>query len=240
MTEILAEFVGTAMLLFLGNGVVANVLLKDTKGHDTGLIVITIGWAMALFVAVFITADISGAHLNPAVTVAFAMIGEFSWSAAPGYIIAQMLGGAFGAFLVWLFYKDHFAATEDPLAKLSAFCNTPAIRKTSSNLISEALATFVLVFAIFYIAGAEVDGKPASLGSLNALPVALLLLGIGLSLGGTTGYAINPARDFSPRIMHALLPIPGKKDSDWSYSWIPVVGPMLGGVLAALVFLGLN
>ena len=236
MTPLVAEFIGTAMLLFLGDGVVANVLLKDTKGHNAGLIVITVGWAMALFVAVYMTADYSGAHLNPAVTLAFWAAGTFPAADVAGYIIVQMLGGAFGAFLVWLFYKDHFAATTDPDLKLGAFCNSPAIRNTVSNLISEALATFVLVFGIFYIAGADIDGKALSLGSLDALPVALLLLAIGLCLGGTTGYAINPARDFSPRVMHAILPIPGKRDSDWAYSWIPVVGPILGGLLAAVVF----
>lgn len=236
MTPLVAEFIGTAMLIFLGDGVVANVLLKDTKGHDSGLIVITVGWAMALFVAVYMTADYSGAHLNPAVTLALLAAGSFPAVDVAGYIIVQMLGGAFGAFLVWLFYKDHFAATEDANVKLGVFCNTPAIPNTINNLISEILATFVLMFGIFLIAGANMDGKAVSLGSLDALPVALLLLAIGLCLGGTTGYALNPARDFSPRVMHAILPIPGKRDSEWSYSWIPVVGPILGALLAAVVF----
>lgn len=237
MSPFFAELIGTAMLLLLGNGVVANVVLKDTKGEDSGLIVITIGWAIAVFVAVFIVAPFSGAHINPAVTIGLAVGGRFPWADVPMYILAQMLGGAIGALLVWIQYRQHFDITKDPDLQRSAFCNTPAIRNTFSNLISEVIGTFVLVYAIFYITGAKVGDTPASLGALDSLPVALVVLGIGMSLGGTTGYAINPARDLAPRIMHAILPIKGKGGSDWAYSWIPVVGPILGGVLAAFLYM---
>ena len=235
MSAFIAEVIGTMILILLGDGVVGNVVLKDTKGNNSGLIVITFGWAIAVFVGVFVSADYSGAHLNPAVTVGLAAAGKFAWSGVPMYIAAQMLGAAIGAFLVWLHYKDHFAVTESPDDKLGVFATGPAIRNTVSNLISEIIGTFVLVFAVLYMTGPK-----DSLGSLHALPVALVVLGIGLSLGGTTGYAINPARDLAPRIMHAILPIPGKKDSDWAYSWIPVVGPILGGVIAALLYQGLG
>ena len=235
MSAFIAEVIGTMILILLGDGVVGNVVLKDTKGNNSGLIVITFGWAIAVFVGVFVSADYSGAHLNPAVTVGLAAAGKFAWSGVPMYIAAQMLGGAIGAFLVWLHYKDHFAITESPEDKLGVFATAPAIRNTVSNLISEIIGTFVLVFAVLYMTGPK-----DSLGSLHALPVALVVLGIGLSLGGTTGYAINPARDLAPRIMHAILPIPGKKGSDWGYSWIPVVGPILGGVIAALLYQGLG
>ncbi len=216
----------------LGNGTVANVLLGKTKGHDSGWIVITVGWGMAVFVGVFSVAAISGAHINPAVTLGLAMAGKFSWSLVPLYMAAQFLGAAIGAFLVWLHYRPHFAATDNADFKLAVFCTAPAIRETKSNLISEILGTFVLVFCVLLIAAPEVG-----LGALDALPVALLVLVIGIALGGTTGYAINPARDLSPRIIHALLPIPGKRDNDWSYSWIPVVGPFVGALIAAGLFL---
>ncbi|MFT5143525.1 MAG: glycerol uptake facilitator protein [Thalassolituus oleivorans] len=232
MTPFIAEIVGTALLVLLGDGVVANVVLKRTKGTDGGWIVITLGWGMAVFVGVFAVAAISGAHINPAVTIALAAAGKFSWALVPGYIAAQFLGGAIGSGLVWLHYRPHFAATDDADGKLAVFCTGPAIRDTSSNLISEIIGTFVLVFGVLLMAAPDVG-----LGALDALPVALLVLAIGLSLGGTTGYAINPARDLAPRIMHAILPIPGKRDSDWSYSWIPVVGPVIGGLLAAGLYL---
>lgn len=233
MTPYLAEFIGTAILLLLGDGVVANVVLKGTKGENAGWIVITMGWGMAVFVAVFIVGAFSGAHINPAVTVGLAAAGKFSWALVPGYVIAQMLGAAFGAALVWLHYRPHFGVTEDNDLKLAVFCTGPAIRDTGSNFISELIGTFVLVFAVLYLAAPEVG-----LGALDALPVGLVVLVIGLALGGTTGYAINPARDLGPRIIHALLPIPGgKRDSDWGYAWIPVVAPVVGGVLAALLYL---
>ena len=233
MSAYIFEFVGTAMLLLLGNGVVANVVLKKTLGFDAGWVAICIGWGIAVFVGVFISADGSGAHLNPAVTAGLATAGKFAWSMAPGYIIAQVLGAMFGTTLVWLSYKDHYDATEDPGAQLGTFATGPAISNPVRNLISEAIGTFALVFGVLYIVGANFNGKDASLGSLDAAPVALLVIGIGLSLGGTTGYAINPARDFGPRIMHSLLPMKGKGGSNWGYAWIPILGPIIGGLLAA-------
>lgn len=234
MTPFVAEIIGTAILLLLGDGVVANVVLKGTKGNNSGWIVITMGWGMAVFVAVFIVAAASGAHLNPAVTLGLALAGNFPWADVPIYMAAQFIGAAIGAGLVWLQYRMHFDATDDADAKLAVFCTGPAIRNTASNLISEIIGTFVLVFAVLYIAAPDVG-----LGALDALPVGLVVLVIGLALGGTTGYAINPARDLSPRLMHAILPIAGKRDSDWGYSWIPVVGPLIGGALAAALSLGL-
>lgn len=231
MSPFIAEIVGTALLLLLGDGVVANVVLRRTKGADSGWIVISLGWGMAVFVAVFVVARFSGAHINPAVTLGLATAGSFSWAAVPGYVAAQMIGAALGSALVWLQYRDHFAATEDADLKLAVFCTAPEIRNPLSNLISEVIGTFALVFAVLYMASAEIG-----LGALDALPVGLLVLAIGLSLGGTTGYAINPARDLGPRLMHALLPIPGKRDSDWGYAWIPVLGPVAGGVLAAVAY----
>ena len=232
MTPFLAEILGTALLILLGNGTVANVVLGKTKGPDSGWIVISVGWGLAVFVGVFAVAAISGAHINPAVTLGLAVAGKFSWSLVPSYMVAQFIGAAIGAFLVWLHYRPHFAATEDADNILAVFCTAPAIRETGSNLISEILGTFVLVFGVLLLAAPEIG-----LGALDALPVALLVLVIGIALGGTTGYAINPARDLAPRLIHALLPIPGKRDSDWSYSWIPVVGPVLGALIAAGLFL---
>jgi glycerol uptake facilitator protein len=226
-----AEFIGTMLLVLLGNGVVANVVLKNTKGENGGWIVITFGWGMAVFVAVFCVASVSGAHINPAVTLGLALAGKFAWSQVPIYLMAQFAGGALGAGLVWLVYADHFAITKDPDAQLAAFCTAPAIRRAPINLISEIIGTAVLVYAVLHIVSPE-----GGLGSLDALPVGLLVLAIGLSLGGTTGYAINPARDLSPRAVHQILPIPGKRDSDWTYAWVPVVGPFLGAALAALCF----
>lgn len=237
MTVYLFEFIGTALLILLGNGVVANALLKDTKGGDAGIVGITIGWGVAVFVGVFVAADVSGAHLNPAVTIAFATAGKFAWNLVPGYVISQFLGAMLGSTLVWLSYKKHYEATEDQTNILNTFANTPAIKSPFWNLATETIATFAFVLAIFYIAGGKISDEPISLGSLDALPVALLVLGIGISLGGPTGYAINPARDLGPRIMHALLPIKTKGNSAWWYAWIPVVGPLLGGFLAALVYM---
>lgn len=234
MNTFLAEFIGTAILILLGNGVVANVVLQQTKGHNSGLIVIAFGWAIAVFVPVFMVGSFSGAHLNPAVTVGFLVKGAISMEKTTLYLGGQLLGAALGSALVWLYYKPHIDITKDADAKLAIFCTSPAIRNRGQNFFSEVMATFVLVFAILFITAASINGKPASLGALDALPVGLLVLGIGLSLGGTTGYAINPARDLIPRLMHTLLPIPEKGSSDWGYAWIPVVGPILGGILAAL------
>ena len=232
MSPLTAEFVGTALLLLLGDGVVANVVLRRTKGSGSGWMVISMGWGMAVFVAVFVVARFSGAHINPAVTLGLAAAGNFAWGDVPSYVAAQMLGAALGAALVWLQYRDHFAATEDADLKLAVFCTGPEIRNPLSNLVSEIIGTFVLVFAVLYMAAPDVG-----LGALDALPIGLVVLVIGLSLGGTTGYAINPARDLGPRIMHALLPIPGKRDSDWGYAWIPVLGPAAGGMLAAVAYI---
>jgi glycerol uptake facilitator protein len=231
MSPFIAEIVGTALLILLGDGVVANVLLNKTKGQNSGWIVITMGWGLGVFVAVFAVASVSGAHINPAVTIGLAAAGKFAWVLVPGYIAAQMIGAFIGATLVWLHYKPHFAETEDAALKLAVFSTGPAIRNSFWNLVSEIIGTFVLVFGVLSIAAPDVG-----LGALDALPVGLLVLVIGLALGGTTGYAINPARDLGPRIAHAVLPITGKGDSDWAYSWIPILGPLLGGLLAALVF----
>jgi len=231
MNNFLFELIGTAFLILLGDGVVANVLLHKTNGHNSGWIVITLGWAMAVFVGVYVSAAQSGAHLNPAVTLALAMVGKFDWALVPVQIAGQFCGAMLGALLVWIAYKKHFDATPDVDVKLAVFCNSPAIPSIPFNLATEIIGTFALVFGVFFITGADVK-----LGALDALPVALLVLGIGLSLGGPTGYAINPARDLGPRIMHFILPIKGKGNSGWGYSWIPVVGPMIGGILAALLF----
>ncbi|HNN71172.1 MAG TPA: MIP/aquaporin family protein [Ferruginibacter sp.] len=231
MTNFLFEMIGTAFLILLGDGVVANVVLNKTKGNNGGWIVITVGWAMAVFVGVYTSAAHSGAHLNPAVSVAMAAAGKQEWTLVPTYIAGQFAGAMLGSLLVWIAYKKHFDETTDADAKLAVFCNSPAIRNTVANLGTEIIGTLVLVLGVFLISGADVK-----LGSLDALPVALLVLAIGLSLGGPTGYAINPARDLGPRIMHFILPIPGKRDSDWAYSWIPVIGPLLGGLLAVLVY----
>ncbi|MXW83008.1 MAG: aquaporin family protein [Rhodothermaceae bacterium] len=231
MSPFLGEFIGTAILLLLGNAVVANVVLKDTKGSGAGWITISFGWGTAVFVAVFIVAGYSGAHINPAVTLGLALAGSFEWTSVPLYLTAQFLGGALGAFLVWLHYRDHFETTDDADAKLAVFCTAPAIRNNLSNLLSEIIATFVLVFAVLYMVQPDVG-----LGALDALPVGAVVLAIGLTLGGTTGYAINPARDLSPRIIHAMVPISGKRDNDWGYAWIPVFGPIIGGLLAGGAF----
>lgn len=233
MNTFFGELIGTALLILLGNGVVANTVLKGTKGNGSGWIVITWGWGMAVFVAVFSVAAFSGAHLNPAVSVGLAIAGKFAWAKVPLYVLAQFLGAFIGSFLVWLIYRQHFSITEDKDLKLACFCTGPALRSAPNNLISEIVGTFVLVYAVLFLA-VSVFG----LGALDALPVGLLVLAIGLSLGGTTGYAINPARDLGPRIMHALLPMPGgKRDSDWGYAWIPVVGPLIGAGLAAALYL---
>ncbi|MGI8905155.1 MAG: MIP/aquaporin family protein [Candidatus Sumerlaeaceae bacterium] len=231
MEPYLYEFIGTTLLLLLGNSVVANVYLNQTKAQNSGWLVITLGWAVFIFVAVFIAGARSGAHLNPAVTLGLTVAGKFEASKVPGYMAAQLLGAMAGSTAAWLHYRPHFSVTESPQLKLAVFCTTPAIRSTPANLLSEVLATFVLVFAALMLSAPSVG-----LGSIDALPIALVVLAIGLCLGGTTGYAINPARDLGPRIMHAILPVGRKGSSDWGYAWIPVVGPLLGGVIAAFLW----
>lgn len=230
MTPFISEFIGTGILVLLGNGVVANVVLNKTFGNNSGWIVITLGWAMAVFVAVYISAASSGAHLNPAITISLAFkTGD--WSAVPIYIAGQLLGAMAGSTIVWVHYYQHYNETQDGHLQMATFCTSPAIKNNIQNLASEIIGTFVLVLGVLFIS------KPHdSLGALDALPVALLVLVIGLSLGGTTGYGINPARDLGPRIMHTILPIKGKRDSNWSYSWIPVIGPIIGGILAVVLF----
>ncbi|MBP6432550.1 MAG: aquaporin family protein [Ferruginibacter sp.] len=230
MTAFLSEFIGTALLMTLGNGVVANVVLDKTKGNNSGWIVIAFGWAIAVFVGVY-TATASGAHLNPAITIGDAVVSG-NWDKLATYIPAQFLGAMAGTTLVWLAYKQHLDETTNADLQLAVFCNAPAIRNTVHNFITEVIGTFVLMFSVLMLSNSKAS---VELGPLSALPVALLVLGIGLSLGGPTGYAINPARDLGPRIMHFILPIKNKRDSDWGYSWIPVVAPIVGAVLAALV-----
>jgi glycerol uptake facilitator protein len=236
----IGEIFGTMLLILLGDGVVANVLLAKTKGNNSGWIVITTAWGMAVFVGAYASASVSGAHLNPAVTLGLAVAGKFPWGMIPIYVICQFIGAFLGAILVWLAYLPHWGETKDPGLKLAVFSTGPAIRNTATNLICEIIGTFALLFGIFAIKGASMQSGtgaavPISMGALGIIPVAFLVWVIGLSLGGPTGYAINPARDLGPRIMHAILPIPGKGSSDWGYSWIPVVGPIIGGVLAALL-----
>jgi glycerol uptake facilitator protein len=232
MSPFLAELSGTALILIFGGGVVANVLLEKTKGNNSGWIVITFGWTVGVFTGVFVSAGYSGAHLNPAITLALAAVGKFSLARVPGYILAQVLGAMLGAFLVWVAYRKHFQATRDAGYILAVFCTAPNIRSYPSNLATEVIGTFVLTFAVLFMAAPDVG-----LGAINALPVALVVLGLGLSLGGPTGYAINPARDLGPRIVHMLLPIRAKGDSDWAYAWVPVAGPFIGGLLAAGLYL---
>jgi glycerol uptake facilitator protein len=231
LAQFYGEFIGTAFLILLGDAVVANVILKGTKGHNSGWIVITIGWATAVLVPALMFGAMSGAHFNPALTIALAVVGITPWAVVPAYIGAQFLGAFLGAFLVWLMYKDHFDATDDPGTQLAVFCTGPAIRHTTNNLISEIIGTFVLLFTLSYGVAQASDG---GLGALGMWRVWAVILTIGISLGGTTGYAINPARDLGPRIMHAILPMKGKGDSDWGYAWIPVVGPIIGGILGAV------
>jgi len=239
MNAFIAEIIGTMILILLGNGVVANVVLSGTKGNNGGWIVITTGWALAVFTGVVIAGPYSGAHLNPAVTIALAVAGKFSWVQAPMYILAQFIGAMLGAFLVWVIYKDHFLKTKEQGLKAAAFYTSPAIRNNISNLLSEIIGTFVLIFVIFHFENGEMGAEkiPVGLGSLGAIPVAFLVWAIGLSLGGTTGYAINPARDLGPRLVYAFLPIKDKDKTHWSYAWIPVVGPVIGATVAAYLYL---
>jgi glycerol uptake facilitator protein len=241
MQSLLAELIGTMLLVLLGDGVVANVVLNRTKGQNGGWIVITVGWGVAVAMAVYAVGRISGAHLNPAVTIGLASIGSFEWAQVPGYIVAQMLGAFIGAVLVWLAYLPHWEGTADPAAKLAVFATGPAIRRPVANAMTEIVGTAVLLFGVLAIAAnAQTLSRPGDVDlsfvfsrGLQPLLVGVLVLGIGLSLGGPTGYAINPARDLGPRIAHAILPIPGKGGSDWDYAWIPVLAPLIGGVLGA-------
>jgi glycerol uptake facilitator protein len=244
--EYLAEFVGTAILVLLGDGVVAGVLLRQSKSENSGWIVITLGWGLAVAVAVYTVGRISGAHINPAVTIGLASTGQFPWSMAPGYIAAQFAGAFVGACLVYLHYLAHWRVTDDPGLKLAVFCTGPAIHNHVANVISEVIGTFLLVFAVLGIGAnagplrGEVDLSAVFATGLAPLLVGLLVVAIGLSLGGPTGYAINPARDLGPRIAHAVLPIPGKGSSDWAYAWVPVAAPIIGGILGALAWQALG
>lgn len=231
MNVYLAEFIGTLILILLGNGVVANVVLNKSKGQNSGWIVITAGWGFAVAVAVYVTGWISGAHINPAVTIGLASIGAFSWSLVPGYIAAQVAGAFTGAVLVFLTYKNHFDETEDADGKLAVFSTGPAIRNLSWNFITEFIGTAMLLIGILGIGNSH-NGA----GAMGAFLVGILIWSLGLSLGGPTGYAINPARDLGPRIAHMMLPIKGKRDSDWGYSWVPVVAPILGGIAGAVLY----
>jgi glycerol uptake facilitator protein len=230
MQAYIGEVIGTMILIILGDGVVAGVLLRNSKAENSGWIVITFGWGLAVAVAVYCVFQFSGAHINPAVTIALAVTGQFDWAQVPGYIIAQFIGAFIGAVIVWLAYLAHWGETEDEGLKLGVFCTAPAIYNTPANIITEIIGTFVLVFGILGIFGNDLAP------GLAPLLVGLLVLGIGLSLGGPTGYAINPARDLGPRIAHAVLPIAGKGGNDWGYSWIPVVGPIIGGILGAVLY----
>ena len=240
MDAFVAEFVGTSLLLAMGSGVVANVVLNQTKGNGSGWMVITTAWALGVFIGVVVAGPYSGAHLNPAVSIGLAIAGDFAWALVPKYILAQILGAMFGSGITWLMYKNHFDITDDPGLKFAPFGTAPAIRNLPSNLISEIVGTSALIIVILYSTEPVIqDGNntPIGLGSLGALPVAFLVWVIGLSMGGTTGYAINPARDFGPRLMHQLLPIKGKGSSDWAYSWVPIAGPILGAAIAAGIYL---
>jgi glycerol uptake facilitator protein len=237
MSRFVAEMVGTMLLILLGDGVVANVVLQRSKGQGSGWIVIATGWGLAVMLAVYSVGTISGAHLNPAVTIGLASIGQFEWGRVPAYVVAQMIGAFLGAVLVWLTYLPHWSVTDDKAAKLGVFCTIPAIRKPSWNIVTEIVGTFVLVLGVLAIPSVQ-NLKP-ELGfstGMGPLLVGALVWGIGLSLGGPTGYAINPARDLAPRLAHFFLPIPGKGDSDFGYAWVPVVGPIIGGILGALCY----
>lgn len=242
MTPFVSEMIGTMILILLGNGVVANVVLKGTKGNGGGWIVITTGWALAVFAGVVVAGPYSGAHLNPAVTIGLAVGGKFPWSQVPVFVAAQLIGAMIGSLLVWIMYKDHFKATKEPGLKAAAFYTAPAIKNTKLNFVSEALGTFVLLLAVFYITNGEFgkEKTPIGLGSIGAIPVTFIVWAIGLSLGGTTGYAINPARDLGPRIIHSLLPMKEKDKNDWKYAWIPIGGPLAGAIIAAVLYLLLN
>lgn len=235
-TQCIFELIGTAVMILLGDGVVACTALKQSKGTGGGWVVVTLAWGLAVMCGVFIAGPHSGAHLNPAVSVGLAAVGSFPWESVPAYIVAQMLGGFIGGVFVYLFYKDQFDATEDPEAKLGVFCTMPAVMNRPRNFLCEVVGTFVLVFIIMAL-GHSSNAPTVGLGSIGAFPVTFLVMAIGMSLGGTTGYAINPARDLAPRIAHFVLPIKGKRDSGWNYSWVPVLGPLCGACIAAIVYL---
>lgn len=230
MTPFIAEIIGTMVLLLFGSGVVAGCVLKQSKSENAGWVVITLGWGLAVMLGIYASGNVSGAHLNPAVTIGLASIGQFPWAQVPGYIIAQFIGAMLGSGIVWAAYYAHWEKTEDKGAKLAVFSTGPAVRNLPANFVTEAIATAILVFAILFIGTNNIaDG-------VGPMVVGLLIVALGMSFGGPTGYALNPARDLGPRIMHAILPIPGKGDSDWSYAWVPVVGPIVGGVIGALAF----
>lgn len=236
LVQCLFEFIGTFVLVLLGCGVVACVSLRKSKGEGAGWVVVTLAWGLAVMCGVLIAGPYTGAHLNPAVTLGLAAAGKFPWEYVLSYIVSQIAGGILGAVIVYVFYKDHFDATAEAETKLGVFATIPAIKNYRRNMICEIVGTFILVLVILFMGDKE-NSSEVGLGSVGALPVALLVVVIGMSLGGTTGYAINPARDLGPRIAHAILPIKGKGSSQWSYSWVPIVGPLLGGVLAALLYL---
>ncbi|GGJ99759.1 MULTISPECIES: MIP/aquaporin family protein [Parabacteroides] len=241
MTPFFAEFIGTMLLLLMGGGVVANVCLAKTKGYGAGWLAITTAWALGVFIGVVVAGPYSGAHLNPAVSIGLAIGGTFPWSEVPVYILAQFLGAAAGALIVWLVYKDHFDATDDQGIKLGVFCTNPAISNPLINFLTEMVGAFVLMFVVFYITDGELtydsnSTLPIGLGSVGAIPVAFTVWVIGLSLGGPTGYAINPARDLAPRFMHMILPIKAKGSSHWEYAWIPGIAPLVGSALAAMLY----
>ena len=246
MREFAGELLGTAILIIFGNGVVANVVLTKTKGHASGWIVIAFGWGMAVFVGAFTVDSFSGAHLNPAVTVSFAAAGRFPWADVPKYIVAQLVGAFLGAVVVFFFYREHFKVTSDPGLKSACFFTAPNIRNIPTAFFCEFVGTFLLLLPLLLVVDAEFVMSVApnelhhvkvGLGAVGSLPVGLLVFAIGVSLGGTTGYAINPARDLMPRLAHAILPIPFKGSNDWGYAWVPIIGPILGGLAAAAVAL---
>lgn len=236
LTKCMFEFIGTLVLILLGDGVCCATSLNKSKAKGAGWAVVTLGWGLAVMCGVFIAGPYSGAHLNPAVTLGFAVSGKFAWCAVMPYVIAQMLGGFAGAVMVYMFYKDHFDATEDKATKLGVFCTAPAIMNKGRNFFCEAVATWLLVFVILAL-GTKENLPEVGMGELGAFPVTMLIVAIGMSLGATTGYAINPARDLGPRLAHAVLPIKDKGSNGWDYSWVPVAGPIVGGTLAALTYM---
>jgi glycerol uptake facilitator protein len=251
MSPFLGELIGTMLLILLGDGVVANILLTKSKGQDlsggwpssSGWMVITTGWGLAVFVGVYAVASVSGAHINPAVSIGLAVAGSFPWADVPGYIVAQFIGAVLGAVLVWLTYLPHWSETSDAVLKRAVFCTVPQVRNIGLNTLTEIIGTFALMFGVFVIKGPQITftNPTVGIGALGAIPVAFLVWAIGLSLGGPTGYAINPARDLGPRIAHAILPIPGKADNDWSYGLVvPIFGPLIGSILAALLYMALG
>jgi len=242
MTPFIAEILGTFILILLGDGVSANVTLNKTYAQNSGWVVISFGWGLAVFMGVAVAGPYSGAHINPAVTMGLALAGKFSWSLVPTYILAQFIGAMLGAFVVWINFYSHYKVTQGEVEKLGTFCTNPAIKNYPINFVNELIGTFVLVLVVLYftkpVVNTDIIGDlKIGLGSIGALPVAFLVVAIGMSLGGTTGYAINPARDLGPRIIHALVPMPNKGSSNWNYSWIPVIGPIAGAAVAAGLYL---